>query len=82
MRRHDGVMARSIPARQLMELGFPAIVPEDLRDARVVPVAQQGGGGLEGNHLPQLPDARQRARTGTVGHLQERGRFYKVEEYL
>src|SRR5207249_9535550 len=75
-------MARAIAAGQLVKQDRPAVVPEDLRDSRVVAVSQQVGGRFEGEDLPELANGRQGARAGAVGHLRERGRADAVHEYL
>ena len=80
--RHVGVMARAIAVGQLVNQIGPAVVPEDLRDPRVVAVAQEVGGRFEGEDPPELANRRQGARAGAVGHLRERRRADAVDEYL
>src|SRR5438128_11017188 len=75
-------MARAIAAGQLVKQDRPAVVPEDLRDSRIVAVSQQVGGRFEGEDLPELANGWQGARAGAVGHLRERGRADAVHEYL
>src|SRR5207244_7937320 len=77
--RDPGVMARRVAARDLDEpaaegrFAVLELAREDLRDAGVVPVAEEVGGRLERDELAEVVEHRPRARAGAVGDLQEHG---------